>query len=194
RHRVDWRFSLLFAIPMMVAVFGVRRYLLPWIPEVIFEWESHGQIMDKDLAIMLLFGLLMALSAILAIKGQGVRSMFGKETGNRILPIPLFGIGIGILTGITGTGGGFLIVPVLLVFLKMPIKKAIATSLLIIALKSFTGFMGDLCQIEFNWLPFCRFTALSLIGLFFGVKCSHRLTEKYLERGYWYIVMGNSLI
>jgi len=193
RQRVEWYLSLLFAIPMMFTVFGVRRFLLPLIPEVIFEWKAHGLFIDKDLAIMLLFGLLMALSAILAIKEHGGRSKFGKETGNRILPIPLFGIGIGILTGITGTGGGLLIVPVLLVFLKMPFKKAIATSLLIIALKSFTGFMGDLGQVEFDWLLLFSFTALSLTGMFLGVQCSHRLAEKNLKKGFGYMVLVISL-
>src|SRR5690606_1970728 len=192
RQKVDWQLSLLFSIPMIIAVYGVRRFLLPMIPEILFELKPYGLSIGKDLCIMLLFGLLMALSAFFTIKDQGGRFRFGKASRNRKLPIGLLGIVIGVLTGITGTGGGRLIVPVLLVFLKIPIKKAIATSLLIIALKSFSGFMGDLGQIQIDWLLLSSFTALSLTGMFLGVQCSHRLAEKNLKKGFGYMILGIS--
>src|SRR5690606_31745946 len=80
--------------------------------------------------------------------------------------IILEGLVVGVLTGIVGAGGGFLIIPALVLLAKLPMKKAVATSLLIIAVKSLIGFIGDVENLEIDWIFLMIFTGLSIIGIF----------------------------
>lgn len=193
KHNMDWRLSLLLSAPMLITVFLVRNYVLPSIPKVLYQSETYGLTISRDLVIMLLFGLMMALAALLTIRDGRPRTTALPERGKGFLSIPLFGVGIGVITGITGTGGGFLIVPVLLVFLGLPMKKAVSTSLMIIALKSFGGFLGDLGNIQFDWVLLLSFTAISLTGMILGIQCSHRINDGNLKKGFGYTVLCISL-
>lgn len=192
KQRMDWQLALLFSIPMVVTVFLVRKFLLPSIPPVLYSMHD-GLIITRDLAIMVFFSGLMALAAIHTIKDAKKKSPAPSKSKQHYFPILLFGIGIGIITGITGTGGGFLIVPVLILFLRLSIKRAIATSLVIIALKSFIGFIGDMGSIEINWILLLSFSAISLTGMTIGVYCSGFIPEKSLKKGFGYLVLSISL-
>src|SRR5690606_4504559 len=149
---------------------------------------------DRDLAIMLLFGLLLTSSALITIRDRGPWANTREMPRKGPLPIVAMGMGIGVLTGITGMGGGFLIVPVLLILFKLPIKRAIATSLIVIALKSLAGFLGDLGQVDIHWPLLYRFTALSLAGMYLGVHCCRRLADKALKKGFGFMVLGISIL
>ena len=106
--------------------------------------------------------------------------------------IVLEGFVVGVLTGIVGAGGGFLIIPALVLLAKLPMKKAIATSLLIIAIKSLIGFVGDLQVIEIDWLFLLIFAAISVFGIFVGVWLNQIVPGKKLKKGFgWFVlVMG----
>lgn len=194
KQGIDWGLSLIFSVPMIFTVYLVRRFLVPMVPKVIFQWGPHGPVLDRDMVFMLLFGLLLAISALTTIRDRRSLANIRQEPGHGRLPIALLGIGIGVLTGITGMGGGFLIVPVLLIFLKLPFKKAIATSLMIVALKSLGGFLGDLGQIDIDWILLSSFTGLSLIGMCIGFHCTHRLTDKTLKGSFGYFALGISFL
>lgn len=194
KHRLDWQLSFLFAIPMAITVYLVRRFLLPSIPDVLFHLPTYELTITRDLTIMVLFGVLMAIAAILTIKDGKAKIPVQQEIKKHPLPVLFFGMLIGVITGITGTGGGFLIVPVLVVFLRLPIKKAIAISLMIIALKSFMGFIGDVGSVEIDWILLLSFTAISLTGMTIGIQSSHLIAEKNLKKGFGYVVLGISLL
>ena len=106
--------------------------------------------------------------------------------------ILLEGFVVGILTGIVGAGGGFLIIPALVLLAKLPMKKAVATSLLIIAIKSLIGFIGDIQVIDIDWGFLLVFAGLSVIGIFAGVRLSQIVPGKKLKKGFgWFVlVMG----
>jgi uncharacterized protein len=102
------------------------------------------------------------------------------------------GLVVGVLTGLVGVGGGFLIVPALVLLARVPMKQAIGTSLLVIAFKSATGFLGYLDQVEVPWLFLGAFTSISVLGIIVGTRLSRHVPAASLRRafGYFLIVMG----
>ncbi len=193
KEKVDWQLTSFFALPIFITVYVVRKFLLPSIPEELLFIESLGLAIDRDLGIMLLFGILLALTAIYMITDKKTRISASSQQTCKPVLVLLLSVGIGLVTGITGTGGGFLIVPVLVVFLKLPIKKAIATSLMIIALKSFIGFAGDMGNVDIDWTILLSFTAISLTGMTIGIYSSRFIAEKSLKKGFGYLVLSISL-
>jgi uncharacterized membrane protein YfcA len=110
--------------------------------------------------------------------------------------ILLEGTVVGMLTGFVGAGGGFLIIPALVLFSKLPMKKAIGTSLLIIAVKSLIGFTGDLGKQEMDWTLLLSVTALAIVGIFAGNILSKKISADSLKKGFgWFVlVMGIYII
>ena len=99
---------------------------------------------------------------------------------------------VGVLTGLVGAGGGFLIIPALVLFSKLPMKQAVGTSLLIIAAKSLIGFTGDLSQYEMDWRLLGIVTALAVVGIFIGNRLSRNVDGDKLKKafGWFVLVMG----
>lgn len=108
----------------------------------------------------------------------------------------LEGLVVGVITGIVGAGGGFLIIPALVLLAKLPMKKAVATSLLIIAVKSLIGFIGDVQNLSIDWVFLGIFTALAAIGIFIGIWLNNFIDGKKLKKGFgWFVlVMGIYII
>ena len=104
----------------------------------------------------------------------------------------MLGLVIGFVTGLLGAGGGFLIVPAFVLFLKLPMKTAVGTSLLIIAINSLFGFLFSLKQFDFNWTVLIGFTVLAIAGLFIGGRLQDKIDSNSLRKGFaWFIlVMG----
>jgi uncharacterized membrane protein YfcA len=96
---------------------------------------------------------------------------------------------IGIIIGLVGAGGGFLIIPSLVLFAKLPMKKAIGTSLFIIALNSLIGFLGDVQNILIDWKFLCSFSAVSIVGIFIGIYLNKFINETQLKKGFAYFVL-----
>ena len=173
---VDVKSSILFAIPSIIAVYLSRAYLMPAIPETI-EFQSIS--IDKNLGIMVLFASLMLASAAMMLKKAYSKAGPAKEntenTSPNIVLIVIEGAVVGLITGILGAGGGFLIIPALVLILGMPMKNAVGASLFIIALKSLLGFVGDLqtgIQLEMPLLP------LMLVATFIGMAISTKVAGK----------------
>jgi uncharacterized membrane protein YfcA len=103
---------------------------------------------------------------------------------------------VGVLTGIVGAGGGFLIIPALVLFARLPMKMAVGTSLLIIAAKSLIGFLGDLSNLSVDWAFLLPFTALSILGIFAGSYISKFIPGEKLKKafGWFVLVMGIYII
>jgi len=108
------------------------------------------------------------------------------------LPLVLLGLIIGVVTGLLGAGGGFLIIPSLVLFLKIQMKTAVGTSLFIIAINSLLGFLFSLKQFEYDWGLLLSFTVLSIAGLFIGIKLSDKISGLKLKQvfGCFVLVMG----
>lgn len=191
---VDFHTATVFAIPAFIAVYSTRKYLVPAIPEHIFSlW---GFEVTKGIGIMLFFALIMIVASVSMIRGNSNEDLRETKVKYNYPLIIIEGLVVGVLTGIVGAGGGFLIIPALVLLAKLPMKKAVATSLLIIAIKSLIGFIGDVENLEIDWVFLMTFTGLSIIGIFLGGYLNKFVDGKKLKKGFgWFVlVMGIYII
>lgn len=187
---VDLKTATVFAIPAFIAVYITRKYIVPAIPEHIFTlW---GFEVTKNIGIMLFFAVIMLLASVSMIRNNRKDEDELKETKVKFnYPLIIIeGIVVGVLTGIVGAGGGFLIIPALVLLAKLPMKKAVATSLLIIAVKSLIGFIGDVQNLEIDWEFLLLFTAISVGGIFIGIYLNRFIDGKKLKKGFgWFVLL-----
>lgn len=140
---------------------------------------------------LILFAVIMLLASMnmLLKKENKPSNISGKK---RIILITILGFIVGVVTGIVGVGGGFLIVPALVILGRVPIKKSIGTSLFIISLNSLSGFSGYLGQFEIPWKFLILFTVFTSIGTFLGTYCIRFIDQKLLKKIFaiFLIIMG----
>ncbi|MDC1062922.1 sulfite exporter TauE/SafE family protein [Flavobacteriales bacterium] len=192
---VEYKTGFVFAIPAFIGVYIARRFLLDLIPNIIFKLGEFS--VTKDMGIMMFFALIMILASFFMIKDQKEQNI-NKKFSNNINILIIEGFIVGILTGIVGAGGGFIIIPALVLFAGLPMKNAIGTSLMIIAIKSLFGFIGDLqnSNIIIDWLLLGGFTFLSIVGIFAGLYFNKFIEGNKLKKGFgWFVlIMGVSIV
>jgi len=186
---VDYKTAAVFATPSFIAVFLTRKFLVPAIPPHLFT--IGGWVMTKDIAIMVFFALIMLAASISMIKNsRNAADVSDNQKPEFNYPlIAIEGALVGVLTGIVGAGGGFLIIPALVLLAKLPMKLAVGTSLLIIAVKSLIGFLGDIFNQPIDWPFLFLFSGLSLIGIFIGSWLSTKIDGRHLKKGFGYFVV-----
>lgn len=194
---VSYKTAIVFAVPSLTAVFLTRKFLVPAIPDEIFTIGSFT--LTKQIGIMVFFAIIMLLASVSMIRSGRKKKEEGGETAIKFnYPmIMLEGAVVGVLTGIVGAGGGFLIIPALVLLARLPMKLAVGTSLLIIAAKSLIGFIGDLggdSAIEWNFLLI--FSGLAAGGIFLGIIASNYISGAKLKTGFgWFVlIMGVYII
>jgi uncharacterized protein len=192
---VNYKTALVFAIPSFIAVYLTRKFLVPALPDPLF---MMGEIaMTKNIGIMVFFAIIMLAASISMITGKTCKDCDENEPIKFNIPlIALEGSVVGVITGIVGAGGGFLIIPALVLLARLPMKMAVGTSLLIIAAKSLIGFLGDVANQPIDWNMLFIFTGLSIVGIFIGSALSKKVNEKLLKKGFgWFVlVMGIYII
>lgn len=185
---VHYKTALVFAIPSFIAVFITRKFLVPALPDPLF---SVGEaLITKNIGIMVFFAIIMLAASYSMIRGNKKKESEEEEMKFNFPMIALEGSIVGVITGIVGAGGGFLIIPALVLLAKLPMKMAVGTSLLIIAAKSLIGFLGDLSTQTIDWQMLLIFTSLSIVGIFIGSALSKRINEKILKTGFGWFVLG----
>jgi uncharacterized membrane protein YfcA len=192
---VNYKTALVFAIPSFIAVFLTRKFLVPALPDPLFTLGEA--IITKNIGIMVFFALIMLAASYSMITAKKCVDCDEDEPVVFNFPmIALEGSVVGVITGIVGAGGGFLIIPALVLLAKLPMKMAVGTSLLIIAAKSLIGFLGDLSTQTIDWQLLLIFTGLSIVGIFIGSALSKKINEKVLKTGFgWFVlVMGIYII
>jgi hypothetical protein len=188
--RVAWDFVTLFGVPSIISIFVSRRYLLPAIPKDIFELSSL--IVTKDNLLLGVFSLVLMAASYSMIKKQEYKEQQSNQKANNF-NLVLGGLVVGLVTGMLGGGGGFLIIPALVLWGKLPMKKAAATSLMIITINSILGFAFDEHGIRrIDWGHMFVFSVLAILGIFIGIKLSEKISGEKLKPifGWFILAMG----
>lgn len=176
---IDWKSVILFGLPAMLGTF-------------VGAWLGG---MASDAAQLIVFGTVLILAAILMIKNAFGKEKPGDCKSTEPIKLSLYkglaivteGITVGVLTGFVGVGGGFLIVPALLILGKLPIRVAIGTSLMIIAMKSAVGFVKyqqilTSQNLSVDWKTIGIFIAIGLIGFAAGKRLNTKLNQRALKQ------------
>jgi uncharacterized membrane protein YfcA len=191
KKQVDFRAVTEFGIPSIFSIFITRHYLLPAIPDTIF---SIGKLhVSKGIFLMLLFAVLLLLASLSMIKKQvseNAGTVTDEKRNQQIFPLVLLGLFIGMVTGLLGAGGGFLIIPSLVIFLKLPMKTAVGTSLLLVAINSLFGFLFSLKEFHYDWTILLTFTALAIAGIFIGSRFAQKIPAATLKRAFGWFVLA----
>ena len=184
--------AVIFSIPSFISVYLVRKYMMPAIPDTLFHIGELA--ITKNIFIMVFFAAIMLFASISMIrnkKAEAENNDVSKITFNYPLII-LEGFAVGALTGFVGAGGGFLIIPALVMFAKLPMRLAIGTSLLIIAIKSLIGFTGDMQNFtnQIDWTLLITFTAAAVVGIFLGSYLAKFIKAETLKKGFgWFVLV-----
>ena len=182
--------ALLFAIPSVMGVYVTRKFIVPKIPETVFYFGSVQ--LSKATFLMILFAVVMFMAAYSMLKTKKETEAIVVKTKPLVF-VSIQLLFVGVLIGLIGAGGGFLIIPALLKFANLPMKKAIGTSLLIITINSLIGFLGDVQNTVIDWWFLCTFTTISVIGIFIGLYMQHFINEKLLKKIFGIFVLLMSL-
>lgn len=187
--RVDLRVTAAFALPSFVSVYLSRRFLVPAIPDPLFQLDRF--VLAKSNAILYFFATVMILAARAMIRSTRPEQGEAADGRPRYTTLSLDGLAVGLLTGTIGAGGGFLIVPMLVLLAGLPIHRAVATSVLIIAVNSFVGFVGDIHHTSLAWNFLLPFTGLSIIGIFIGTYLGRFVAPDRLKKGFgWFVLIA----
>lgn len=186
KGNINMKAVLYFGITSIITVVLIRKLLLPIIPEQFFNLGSF--IVTRSFLTMILLAIVMILASF---------NMIYKPTPKHVQHVPnmhygkalIRGVEIGILTGLLGAGGGFLIIPVLIFSFHLSMKKAVGTSLLIIALNSLFGFASDLTQYEMNWQLLLSLTAIAVAGTFVGNLLGLKIPGEKLKKGFGIFIL-----
>lgn len=188
KKEVDLKTGILFALPSFVGVTFSRGYLVPNLPDPVL-YLGPVQI-SKPLFMMAAFSLLMVLASLSMIRVKKEAAPPSLSPLKKIALIAFQGLFVGCVTGFVGAGGGFLIIPALVVLVGLPMKRAVGTSLFIIAANSLIGFISGIQkEAEIDWKLILSITFVAFIGLFLGLLVSDKVPQKNLKKGFGYFVL-----
>lgn len=189
---VDFRSGILLALPSMLTIYVTRHYVLPAIPANIVRLESL--VITKDIMIMFLFGFIMILAAARMIQNTEDTESADHVEPHGFVKIIIQGLGVGFVTGFVGAGGGFLIIPTLVLLVGLPMKKAVATSLIIIALNSLLGLLGDIGgNLKMDYSLLALLSGLAILGIFVGGYFSRFIDGNKLRMGFGWFTLSIAL-
>jgi len=192
---VNFRTAFVFGIPSVISIFFTRNYLLPMIPDQIFSLGSF--VVTKNILLLLIFAVLMIIASSKMIQKSALpQTLNSLSPKNETLLAAGEGSVVGILTGLVGAGGGFMIIPALVNLLRIPMKVAIGTSLIIISFNSLIGFFTSVGHVAIQWNLLGTISAIVIVGILIGSHLSKKIDGKKLKPAFgWFIlVMGIYII
>jgi hypothetical protein len=189
---VDFRSGILLALPSMLTIYITRHYVLPAIPANIVRIESLN--ITKDIMTMFFFAFIMILAAVKMIRNTEDTESARPVEPHGFVKIIIQGLGVGVVTGFVGAGGGFLIIPTLVLLVGLPMKKAVATSLIIIALNSLLGLLGDIGgNLKMDYSLLALLSGLAILGIFVGRYFSRFIEGNRLRSGFGWFTLSIAL-
>lgn len=187
---VNFKTALLFGTSSISTVFITRKFIIPHVPDVFFNIGSF--LVTQALFVMVVFGILMLAASISMIRNKKTTVDESSASKKKPMLLVVYGILIGLVTGFLGAGGGFLLIPALVILMKLPMKEAIGTSLLIISLNSLIGFVGDIGRHPIDWKFLSIVTAIAISGVIAGGFFNEKVNAEKLKKGFgWFVlIMG----
>jgi uncharacterized membrane protein YfcA len=187
---VNFKTALLFGASSITTVFITRKFIIPHVPDVFFTIGSFQ--VTHALFVMVVFAVLMLAASISMIRNKKAPSDENSTSIKKPVLLLFYGILIGLVTGFLGAGGGFLLIPALVILMKLPMKEAIGTSLLIISLNSLIGFVGDIGRHPIDWKFLFIITTIAIAGVFAGGFFNQKVNAEKLKKGFgWFVlIMG----
>ncbi|GAA1333420.1 sulfite exporter TauE/SafE family protein [Brachybacterium rhamnosum] len=172
--RVRWKTGLIFGGAGMVGALG-GGILGGYIPGTV---------------LMIAFALVMVAASIAMIRGRrGAHAGHSARSELPTVKIIVEGLAVGLVTGLVGAGGGFLIVPALALLGGLPMPVAVGTSLLVIAINSFAGLAGHLTSVSLDWALVGGVTVAAILGSLLGARLAGRIPEPILRKGFGVFVL-----
>ena len=186
---VDFRMVWVFGIPSIFMVLVTRAFIMPQIPSILLQVQ--GFTLSKATFVMLLFAVIMLLASLSMIRSKQYECI-GEPQKFNYSGILVKGLFLGLITGMVGAGGGFLIIPTLVIFGHMPMKRAVGTSLFIVAFNSLIGFLGFL-EIDshlIDWKMLAIFSVVSILGIFIGFQIAKHIEGAKLKKAFgWFVLL-----
>ena len=192
---VHWRTAIVFGIPSIISVYLTRHFIVPAIPDPIFSIDTFT--LTKGMGILMFFAIIMVMASYTMIRKPKKAAEGSGEVAFNYPMILLEGLVVGMVTGLVGAGGGFLIIPALVLLAKLPMKQAVGTSLIIIASKSLLGFLGDLRpEVNIDWTFLMIFSSIAIVGILVGAMLSKKISGDKLKPafGWFVLIMGVYII
>ena len=192
---VNFKIALIFGVPSVISIFLTRTYLLPLIPEELLTIKDFT--ITKNIFLLLVFAVLMIFASYKMITSKTSAEISENSSAQSNIALAVGqGTIVGILTGLVGAGGGFMIIPALVNLLKLPMKTAIGTSLIIIALNSLIGFSSSMTNVNIEWTLLLSIAAIAIAGIIIGSQLSKKIDGKKLKPafGWFVLVMGIYII
>lgn len=186
RKEIAFKEGVLFSLPAFLSVYLTRKIVIPSIPESVANLAGFE--LTRDGLLLIIFAVVMLAASFSMIKSKKV---VPSDTKKNIEVVMLIGFGVGIMTGLVGAGGGFLIIPALVLFLRLDMKVAVGTSLMIIAANSLVGFLGTIgsASIPIPWNLLLALTAISIVGILIGTVLAKKIPGSKLKVGFGYFVL-----
>lgn len=192
---VNVKTVLIFGIPSVISIFLTRIFLLPFIPDPIFRIRNF--MMTKNIFLLLIFAGLMIAASYKMIRKNKVTEIKTRSLHKNNTSLAAGeGLVVGFLTGLVGAGGGFMIIPALVNFLKIPMKVAIGTSLAIISFNSLIGFFSSVNHVKIDWNFLLSLSFIAIIGIIIGTQLSKKINGEKLKPifGWFILIMGVYII
>lgn len=185
---VNFRMVWVLGLPSLAMVLFTRAVIMPKIPPVLGEFV--GITITKSVFLMLLFALIMITASYSMIKFPNPIKKTEKPKVNPWFVL-FIGVLLGVVTGMVGAGGGFLIVPALVLVMRIPMHTAVGTSMWIVAVNSLLGFTGYWWTLEspIDWGLLSIFTSTSLLGIAIGILLGRKISGEKLKKGFGYFVL-----
>jgi uncharacterized membrane protein YfcA len=186
---VHWRTAIVFGIPSIISVYLTRHFIVPAIPDPIFSIDAFT--LTKGMGILMFFAIIMVMASYTMIRKPKKAAEGSGEVAFNYPMILLEGLVVGMVTGLVGAGGGFLIIPALVLLAKLPMKQAVGTSLIIIASKSLLGFLGDLRpEVNIDWTFLMIFSSIAIVGILVGAMLSKKISGDKLKPAFgWFVLL-----
>ncbi|MEO7524527.1 MAG: sulfite exporter TauE/SafE family protein [Ferruginibacter sp.] len=190
KNLVRVKVAILFGMSSITTVFITRKFLIPLIPNKLFT--INGFTVTQSWATMILFAAVMIMAANAMIRNETNTIKVNTKKDSNLIILLSYGVAVGLATGILGAGGGFLLIPTLVLIVGLPMKEAVGTSLLIIALNSLIGFTGDLGHFVIDWKFLGVLTGIAVAGIIVGGLLNKKIHGEKLKKGFgWFVlIMG----